>query len=160
MPLGLRTFGMTPEQAETTAVLAANQGLYNGFLAAGLVVGLVIAEPAAFYFRLFFLACVIVAGLFGAATVSKRILLGPGVSRGGGACRRACRRRVATSKARYASLAVCYLFAAEYEPRPGARNGWRGRIRTFNPLIQSQVLLPLATRQREAKSTADGRSAD
>jgi len=74
-PLGLRTFGMTPQQAETTAVLAANQGLYNGFLAAGLVAGLVIAEPAALYFRVFFLACVIVAGLFGAATVSRRILL-------------------------------------------------------------------------------------
>lgn len=73
-PLGLRTFGMTPEQAETTAVLAANQGLYNGFLAAGLAVGLVIAEPTAFYFRFFFLACVIVAGLFGAVTVSRRIL--------------------------------------------------------------------------------------
>ena len=74
-PLGLRTFAMTAEQAETTAVLAANQGLYNGFLAAGLAVGLVVAEPTAFYFRLFFLSCVIVAGLFGAATVSRRILL-------------------------------------------------------------------------------------
>ena len=73
-PLGLRTFGMTAEQAETTAVLAANQGLYNGFLAAGLVAGLVIAEPSAYYFRLFFLACVIVAGIFGALTVSRRIL--------------------------------------------------------------------------------------
>ena len=73
-PLGLRTFGMTPEQAETTAVLAANQGLYNGFLAAGLGIGLIATEPTAFYFRLFFLTCVIVAGVFGAATVSKRIL--------------------------------------------------------------------------------------
>jgi putative membrane protein len=81
-PLGLRTFGMTAEQAETTAVLAANQGLYNGFLAAGLVVGLLAAEPTAFYFRLFFLACVIVAGIYGAATVSRRILFvqaGPAV---------------------------------------------------------------------------------
>src|SRR3954471_4787749 len=74
-PLGLRTFGMTQEQADTTAVLAANQGLYNGFLAAGLAVGLVIAEPTALYFRVFFLSCVIVAGLFGAATVSRRILV-------------------------------------------------------------------------------------
>ena len=73
-PLGLRTFGMTAEQAETTAVLAGNQGLYNGFLAAGLVVGLVAAEPLAFDFRIFFLACVIVAGVYGAATVSRRIL--------------------------------------------------------------------------------------
>jgi len=74
-PIGLRTFGMTAGQAETTAVLAANQGLYNGFLAAGLVAGLVVVEPTAFFFRLFFLACVIVAGVFGAATVSRRILL-------------------------------------------------------------------------------------
>ena len=51
-PLGLRTFGMTAEQAATTAVLAANQGLYNGFLAAGLVVGLLLAEPAGLYFRI------------------------------------------------------------------------------------------------------------
>jgi len=73
-PLGLRTFGMTAQQAEATAVLASNQGLYNGFLATGLVAGLVIAEPSAYYFRLFFLACVIVAGVFGALTVSRRIL--------------------------------------------------------------------------------------
>ena len=73
-PLGLRTFGMTSEQAETTAVLAGNQGLYNGFLAAGLVVGLVASEPLAFDFRIFFLVCVIVAGVYGAATVSRRIL--------------------------------------------------------------------------------------
>jgi putative membrane protein len=65
---------MTAAQAEATAVLAANQGLYNGFLAAGLIVGLIAAEPTAFYFRLFFLGCVIVAGVFGAATVSRRIL--------------------------------------------------------------------------------------
>jgi len=73
-PLGLRTFGMTVEQAEATAVLASNQGLYNGFLAAGLVVGLLTAGPTSFYFRVFFLSCVIVAGVFGAATVSRRIL--------------------------------------------------------------------------------------
>jgi len=74
-PLGMRTFGLTPEHAEITASLAANQGLYNGFLAAGLMVGLVAAEPTAFHFKLFFLVCVIVAGIFGAATVSRRILL-------------------------------------------------------------------------------------
>ena len=50
-PLGLRTFGMTAEQAEATAVLASNQGLYNGFLAAELVVGLLAAGPTGFYFR-------------------------------------------------------------------------------------------------------------
>jgi putative membrane protein len=74
-PLGMRTFHLTPEQAEATATLAANQGLYNGFLAAGLVVGLIAAEPIAVWFKVFFLACVVIAGLFGAATVSKRILL-------------------------------------------------------------------------------------
>ncbi len=74
-PLGMRTFDLTPERAELTATLAANQGLYNGFLAAGLVVGLVAPQPTAFHFKLFFLACVIVAGLFGAVTVSRRILL-------------------------------------------------------------------------------------
>ena len=73
-PLGLRTFGMTAEQAEATAVLASNQGLYNGFLAAGLVVGLLAAGPTGFNFRFFFLSGVIVAGVFGAATVSRRIL--------------------------------------------------------------------------------------
>jgi putative membrane protein len=74
-PLGMRTFRLSPEQAEITAPLAANQGLYNGFLAAGLVVGLVVAGPTAFAFKVFFLSCVIVAGIFGAATVSRRILL-------------------------------------------------------------------------------------
>jgi len=74
-PLGMRTFQLTPERAEATATLAANQGLYNGFLAVGLVVGLVAAQPTAFHFKLFFLGCVLIAGLFGAATVSRRILL-------------------------------------------------------------------------------------
>jgi putative membrane protein len=73
-PLGLRTFGMTAQQAEATAVLAANQGLYNGFLAAGLLASFAVAAPIAYAFRLFFLGCVIVAGVFGAATVSRRIL--------------------------------------------------------------------------------------
>lgn len=74
-PLGMRTFGLTPERAELTATLAANQGLYNGFLAAGLIAGLLVSQPTAFHFKLFFLACVIIAGLFGALTVSRRIML-------------------------------------------------------------------------------------
>jgi putative membrane protein len=73
-PLGLRTFRLSPETARITATLAANQGLYNGFLAAGLVWGLVAPEPIGFQVRLFFLACVIVAGVYGAATVQRGIL--------------------------------------------------------------------------------------
>jgi putative membrane protein len=74
-PVGLRTFRNSPEKANDSAVLAANQGLYNGFLAAGLVWGLVQKVPAfAFEIKLFFLLCVIVAGVYGAATVSRRIL--------------------------------------------------------------------------------------
>ena len=74
-PLGLRTFRLTPEMAKASATLAANQGLYNGFLAAGLLLTLIAPEPTAFHGRLFLLGCVLVAGLFGAATVSRRILL-------------------------------------------------------------------------------------
>ena len=75
-PLGLKTFHNTPEKAQESAVLAANQGLYNGFLAAGLVWGLVQGVPGfAFQIKVFFLLCVIVAGIYGAATVSRRILL-------------------------------------------------------------------------------------
>jgi len=75
-PLGLKTFRNSPEKAADSAVLAANQGLYNGFLAAGLVWGLVQSTPSfAFQIKVFFLLCVIVAGLYGAATVSRRILL-------------------------------------------------------------------------------------
>lgn len=74
-PLGLRTFRNTSEKAADSAVLAANQGLYNGFLAAGLVWGLVQAAPGfAFQIKVFFLLCVIVAGVYGATTVSVRIL--------------------------------------------------------------------------------------
>lgn len=75
-PRGLKTFGNTLEKAQASAVLAANQGLYNGFLAAGLIWGLL--HPAAafgFQIKLFFLLCVIVAGVYGAATVSRKILL-------------------------------------------------------------------------------------
>jgi putative membrane protein len=70
-PFGRRTFGLSEQKAKDTAVLAANQGLYNGFLAAGLLWGLLARDPA---ICLFFLACVIVAGVFGAATVKRSIL--------------------------------------------------------------------------------------
>ena len=74
-PLGLKTFRNTPEKAADSAVLAANQGLYNGFLAAGLVWGLVQGAPGfALEIKTFFLLCVIVAGVYGAVTVSRRIL--------------------------------------------------------------------------------------
>ncbi|MDB5605405.1 MAG: hypothetical protein JWP25_2305 [Bradyrhizobium sp.] len=74
-PLGLKTFHNSLEKATDSAVLAANQGLYNGFLAAGLIWGLVQGVPAfAFEIKVFFLLCVIVAGIYGAATVSRRIL--------------------------------------------------------------------------------------
>ena len=74
-PVGLRIFHNTPEKARDSAVLAANQGLYNGFLAAGLIWGLLHAAPAfAFQIKVFFLLCVVVAGVYGAATVSVRIL--------------------------------------------------------------------------------------
>lgn len=72
-PLGLRTFGNTPEFAEASKVLAANQGLYNGFLAAGLLWGLS-QGPAGRSTVLFFLGCVLVAGVYGAVTASRKIL--------------------------------------------------------------------------------------
>ena len=75
-PKGLKVFGNTAEKAEASRVLAANQGLYNGFLAAGLVWGLVYPDTAAgVHIQLFFLACVIVAGIYGGLTVSKRIMV-------------------------------------------------------------------------------------
>ena len=74
-PLGVRTFRMTKEVADTSAVLAANQGLYNGFLAAGLLWALVAdGVVAGRPILTFFLLCVIVAGIYGVATVSRRIL--------------------------------------------------------------------------------------
>ena len=74
-PFGRRTFRTTAEAAESSAVLAANQGLYNGFLAAGLMWGLIAyGIVAGRPILTFFLACVIVAGIYGGATVSKRIL--------------------------------------------------------------------------------------
>jgi len=74
-PLGLKTFRNSLEKATDSAVLAANQGLYNGFLAVGLVWGLVQSTPGfAFQIKMFFLLCVIVAGVYGAVSVSRRIL--------------------------------------------------------------------------------------
>src|SRR5581483_3594902 len=74
-PAGLKAFGLTPEKAADSAVLAANQGLYNGFLAAGLVWGLVQGNPGfAFQIKAFFLLCVIAAGVYGAYSVSRKIL--------------------------------------------------------------------------------------
>jgi putative membrane protein len=72
-PTGLRVFGNTQEFATASKVLAANQGLYNGFLAAGLLWGLSMGA-AGHAVELFFLGCVIVAGLYGAATASRKIL--------------------------------------------------------------------------------------
>jgi len=72
-PFGLRTFRLTPEIAQASAGLAANQGLYNGFLAAGLIWG-ICGGDAAFPVRLFFLVCVIVAGIFGGITAKRSIL--------------------------------------------------------------------------------------
>ncbi len=71
-PPGRRAFGTDREFAEASRTLAANQGLYNGFLVAGLVWGLLADDQD---FQVFFLLCVIVAGLYGALTVSRRILL-------------------------------------------------------------------------------------
>jgi putative membrane protein len=72
-PFGRKVFGLTPEFAAQSAGLAANQGLYNGFLAAGLIWGL--AQGAAgFEVKVFFLGCVIVAGVFGAITTKRMIL--------------------------------------------------------------------------------------
>jgi len=72
---GMPAFGTDQAFADRSAPLAANQGLYNGFLVAGLVWGLLAADPIGFQVKVFFLACVVVAGLYGAATVSRRILV-------------------------------------------------------------------------------------
>ena len=72
-PAGRKAFGLTPEFSAASKALAMNQGLYNGFLVAGLVWGLWLGE-AGFAVKVFFLACVLVAGLFGAATVGIKIL--------------------------------------------------------------------------------------
>jgi putative membrane protein len=72
-PFGRRTFGTTAELAQATAGLAANQGLYNGFLAAGLLWSLWLGA-AGWSIAVFFLSCVVVAGVFGAATANRKIL--------------------------------------------------------------------------------------
>ena len=72
-PAGLRAFGQTKEAARASKVLAANQGLYNGFLAAGLFWGLGLGSGGNGW-KVFFLCCVLVAGLYGAATASRKIL--------------------------------------------------------------------------------------
>ena len=71
---GRELSGFDAETARLTAPLAANQGLYNGFLAAGLVWGLIAADPTGHRVQVFFLSCVVVAGLYGAATANRRIL--------------------------------------------------------------------------------------
>jgi len=70
-PVGRKRFGLTPEFAKESATLAANQGLYNGFLAAGLVWGLAIHSTPV---KIFFLVCVLIAGIFGGFTASRTIL--------------------------------------------------------------------------------------
>lgn len=72
-PAGLKAFGQSKEKAAATKVLAANQGLYNGFLAAGLLVGVVQGDSGT-QFKVFFLSCVVVAGIYGALTASRKIL--------------------------------------------------------------------------------------
>ncbi|WP_149823794.1 DUF1304 domain-containing protein [Streptomyces tailanensis] len=72
---GMGFHGFDAELARRTAPMAANQGLYNGFLAAGLVWGLIAGDPTGFRVQIFFLGCVIVAGVYGAATANRRILV-------------------------------------------------------------------------------------
>lgn len=75
-PRGRKAFGLTPERAEATKVMAANQGLYNGFLAAGLIWALLHPNAVfAFQLKLFFIGCVLVAGLYGGATASRKIFV-------------------------------------------------------------------------------------
>jgi len=75
-PRSMKAFGVKPELAAETRVMAANQGLYNGFLAAGLIWALIHPDAAiAFQIKLFFLGCVVVAGLYGGVTVSRKIIV-------------------------------------------------------------------------------------
>ena len=75
-PFGRRLFGMTPEISAASATLAANQGLYNGFLAAGLVWGLITDRRA---LKLFFLTCIVIAGIFGGLTAKTSIIFSQGL---------------------------------------------------------------------------------
>ena len=72
-PKGLKVFGQTQEAATASKVLAANQGLYNGFLSAGLFWGLLLGDAGG-DIKVFFLGCVVIAGIYGAATANRRIL--------------------------------------------------------------------------------------
>ena len=72
-PAGLKVFGQTKEEASASKTLAANQGLYNGFLAAGLIWGLSLGAEGG-SIKIFFLACVLIAGIYGAATANRKIL--------------------------------------------------------------------------------------
>lgn len=79
-PRGMKTFGTTPEQAQSSKTLAANQGLYNGFLAAGLLWGVVYPDPViGRQIAIFFLGCVIVAALYGGFSVKRSILMVQGL---------------------------------------------------------------------------------
>ena len=73
-PLGRSIFGLNKEFAQQSAALAANQGLYNGFLAAGLIWSY-FTDVFTFEIRVFFLSCMIIAGLFGTLTVNRKILM-------------------------------------------------------------------------------------
>jgi len=74
-PKGIKIFGHTKEEAKSTALLAANQGLYNGFLAAGLIWSLISKEPLIqTQVRIFFLGCVLIAGMYGGWSVNRKIL--------------------------------------------------------------------------------------
>lgn len=73
-PKGLKAFGNSLEKAQLTKVMAQNQGLYNGFLAAGLFWSLLVSQPFSYYLANFFLGCVAIAGIYGAVTASKKIL--------------------------------------------------------------------------------------
>lgn len=78
-PIGLKVFKLTPQAAQASAVFAANQGVYNGFLAAGLVWGLIAAPAVSLSVKTFFLACVFIAGVVGGATASRSIFLVQGL---------------------------------------------------------------------------------
>src|SRR5258708_24803498 len=78
-PLGKRVFGLTPELAEGSKALAMNQGLYNAFLAAGLIWGLVLKGECAFGIKVFFLSCVVIAGIVGGLTAKRSILVVQGL---------------------------------------------------------------------------------
>jgi putative membrane protein len=73
-PTGRRAFGLTPEFAAQSKVLAANQGLYNGFLAAGLVWGLLLGGSEGTHVKIFFLSCILLAGLYGGFTATRKVL--------------------------------------------------------------------------------------